>query len=66
MVVAGFGPPDLQKKIGYLEHNLELINRTRGDAEVEVEVYSYADEDVEIKSPFGIKIIKENLKMHQN
>jgi hypothetical protein len=59
MVVAGFGPPDLQKKIGYLEHNLELINGTRGEAEVEVEVYSYADEDVEIKSPFGIKIIKE-------
>lgn len=59
MVVSGFGPPDLKEKIGYLEHNLRLMDKTRGDYEVNVEVYCYADEEVNIQSPFNLKIIME-------
>ena len=59
LVISGFGPPILEDKIKYLEHNLDILEKTRDGAEIDVKVFCYTDQKVVINSPFPIDIVYE-------
>ena len=57
IVVPGFGNP-VVKNTELLTRNLELIRRTCDHAEIDVKIYCFVDEKVDIIPPEGVSSIE--------